>query len=107
MAAHNWRSLRQRGFTHGISELMDLRTMHAVLDLMEEFGAESAVSGAKKEAEARAALTRFYDKLYKPDMSDIARAINGVDDELAKPPPGFEDDDVEASFDAFMAAASG
>ena len=107
MAAHNWRALRQRGFGDGIADLMALTSMHAVLDMMETLGAESAVSGAKKETEAKAALSGYYDKLYKPDLSEIARMVNGTDEELMKPPPGFEDDAIEASFDAFMSAANG
>lgn len=102
MAAHNWRALRLRFADHGVGNVMALPTMHIVLDAIEQLGAEAATSGAKSETEARSKLSSYYDKLYKPDA--ISRAIDG--DGYMPPPPGFSDDEVEASFDAFLSAGA-
>ncbi|MBV9869128.1 MAG: hypothetical protein JO214_00655 [Frankiaceae bacterium] len=100
MAAHNWRALRVRFASHGVVSIMrDVPSMHIVLDEIEQLGTESAVHGAKTEAEARAKLTSYFDKLYKPDA--ITVKINGG---VEPPPPGFSDEEVEASFDAFLNA---
>lgn len=99
MAAHNWRALRVRAADNGIGNLMELPTMHTVLDMIEQLGAEASTAGAKTSDEAKAELSRYFDKLYKPDM--ITRKING--DGYLPPPPGFSDEEVEASFDAFLA----
>lgn len=102
MAAHNWRTLRQKGLGEGITDLMAMPTMHTVLDMIESLGIESAVHGCKTEAEGKAALGQFYDKLYKPDIRD-AMVMNEPD----PIPAGFEDDEVEASFDAFVSSLKG
>ncbi len=100
MAAHNWRILRERAMSKGIGDMMALPSMHVVLDAAEQLGLESATAGAKTEATLRQALTGYYDKIYKPDI--ITKVINGKD--YVEPPPGWSDDEVEASFDAFLAA---
>ena len=54
MAAHNWRTLRARYADKGIGNIMaQVNTMHAVLDVMEQVGLESAVSGCKSTTEAK------------------------------------------------------
>lgn len=99
MTAHNWRTIRARYQDKGIADVMgQVTSMHAVLDVMEQVGLESAMSGAKTTAEAKTELTRYYDKLYKPDIT--ARKING--DGYMEPPPGFSPEEMEASFDAFL-----
>lgn len=102
MAAHNWRSLRQRGLGEGITDLMDIRSMHVILDMIETVGIESATARAKTEAEFTSALGRFYDKLYKPDLREALR-VNAPQ----PVPAGFEDDEVEAAFDAFVSSLKG
>jgi len=102
MAAHNWRALRVRYTDHGIGNIMaQVPTMHAVLDEIEQLGLEAATSGAKTATEAKMKVTGYFDKLYKPDQT--TRVIDG--DGYQPPPPGFSDEEVEASFDAFLNAA--
>ncbi|UJQ86564.1 hypothetical protein SEA_PENGUINLOVER67_42 [Mycobacterium phage PenguinLover67] len=102
MAAHNWRAIRLRFADRGVASVMaEVPSMHIVLDAIEQLGAESATHGAKTENEARGKLSSYFDKLYKPDA--ITVAINGG---YEAPPPGFSDEEVEASFDAFINAAS-
>ena len=100
MAAHNWRALRLRFADHGVGSVMaGVPSMHIVLDAIEQLGAESATSGAKTRVEAEGKLSAYFDKLYKPDV--LTREIDG--DGYLPPPPGFSDEEVEASFDAFLA----
>lgn len=80
---------------------MALTSMHAVLDMMEVLGVESSVSGCKSETEAKSKMGNFYDRLYKPDLAE-AKIINGTGE--LPPPPGFSDEEVEASFDAFLSS---
>lgn len=103
MAAHNWRALRTRALDKGIGELMALPSMHIVLDLMEQIGLESSTAESKTKAEALGKIRSYYDKLYKPDPISIK--VNG--DGKLEPPPGWSDDEVEASFDAFLSAGAG
>ncbi|AHK11986.1 hypothetical protein Hosp_032 [Mycobacterium phage Hosp] len=99
MTAHNWRAVRARYADKGIADPMgQVTTMHAVLDVMEQIGAESSTNGAKTAAEAKSEITRYFDKLYKPDVT--ARVIDG--DGYMPPPPGFSEEEMEASFDAFL-----
>lgn len=102
MAAHNWRTLRSRLQGNGIADIMALPSMHVVLDAMEQLGLESAVHGARKEEEAKSKVGAFYNKLYAPDPT--ARIING--DGWQPKPAGFEEEEIEASFDAFMSAVN-
>lgn len=104
MAAHNWRALRLRFADHGIGDVMaQIPSMHIVLDAIEQLGLESAVNGAKTPTEAKAKMSTYYDRLYKPDVT--TRMIDG--DGYVPPPPGFSDEEVEASFDAFLHAMKG
>lgn len=101
MAAHNWRTIRVRYADKGIGNVMaEVNSMHAVLDVMEQIGLESAMSSAKTTTEAKSEMTRYFDKLYKPDM----RAVKLNGDGYLPPPPGFSDEEMEASFDAFLAS---
>lgn len=102
MTAHNWRALRQRGLNNGIGDLMALASMHVVLDMAEGLCEESVMHGAQSETEARAALSGFHDKLYRPDLREALK-INAPDEV----PPGFEADEVEATFDAFLTSVNG
>lgn len=102
MAAHNWRALRSRLQDKGIADVMAMPSMHHVLDVIEQMGLESAVHGATKEIEAKAKISAFYNKLYAPDPT--ARIING--DGWQPQPAGFEEAEIEASFDAFMSAVN-
>ena len=101
MTAHNWRTIRSKYADKGIADVMrQVPTMHAVLDVMEQVGLESAVATCKTTAEAKSEATRYFDKLYKPDIR--AARVNG--DGYLPPPPGFSDEEMEASFDAFLAS---
>ncbi|UXE04413.1 hypothetical protein SEA_FUNSIZED_42 [Mycobacterium phage Funsized] len=102
MAAINWRALRERMGHRGVPVLMALPSMHMVLDYAEQMGLESVTAGCKTQAEARGKISGYFDKLYKPDPVTIA--INGG---VVGPPPGWSDEDQEASFDAFLAAGGG
>lgn len=106
MTAHNWRTLRDRYQDKGIADPMALPSMHSILDRAESLALESAASGAKTQTEARQKISALYDRLYKPDLTEQTSIINGRDEELMRPPPGFEDDEVEASFDAFVSSAN-
>ena len=103
-SAHNWRTLRERALKNGIGNLMDLSSMHGVLDMMEQLGLEAATSGSKSEIEAEQKIANYYNVLYKPDPLDIEVGEDGVE---AAPPPGFEEDEMDAAFDGFMAAVGG
>lgn len=99
MAAHNWRALRVKYAGNGIGALMSLPSMHIVLDMIEQLGSEAAASEAKTAAEARAKIDNYFSKLYRPDPTTIK-----LDGGKLAPPPGFSDEEVEASFDAFLNA---
>lgn len=102
MAAHNWRALRSRYQDKGIADIMgEVSTMHAVLDQIEQLGLESATTDAKTAPEARQKITSYFDRLYKPDLT--TKVIDG--DGYVAPPPGFSDEEIEASFDAFLNVA--
>lgn len=79
----------------GVADPMtDMRSMHVLLDVTEQAVLESM----EKEQERK----KFLDQLYAPEVAE-AKKLNG--DGYKPRPSGFDDDDVEASFDAFMAAA--
>lgn len=93
MTAHHWRAIRARITSTGIANPLTLPSLHALLDQT-----ENLVGASYETADER---TRFMDRLYAPE---IGKDLN---DAGYKPKPsGFDDDaEVEASFDAFMAAA--
>ncbi|AKF14703.1 hypothetical protein SEA_ALANGRANT_38 [Mycobacterium phage AlanGrant] len=94
--------MRTRAWEKGHDNLMGAPTMHVVLDAMEQLGLESAMSGVKSNAEAQSAMASFYAKLYRPDPT--AYKVNG--EGYMPPPPGFSDEEMEASFDAFLSSGA-
>lgn len=76
---------------------MSLSTMHILLDTTEAAVLEAFAMSREKDAEMKKA--QFLDRLYSP-LADPA--------DKGKPAqiPGFDDEDVESSFDAFAAAAA-
>lgn len=104
MTGHNWRAIRYRMAEKGIVDPMGLPSMHTVLDAAEALAVESVTSGAETSAEAKRKVNDLYNKLYAPDASAMVRDVNGGK-YRPPPPPGFDEQDVEASFDAFVKAA--
>jgi hypothetical protein len=94
LTAFHWRAIRGKLILAGIMDPMALTSMHALLDVT-----ETSITESYSTAEDR---TAFFDKLYAPE---IGRELN--DDGYTPKPSGFDDDDVEASFDAFASAAAG
>ena len=92
MLAHHWRVIRVTLVKAGVHDPMSLKSMHVLLDTVESAVLE-AMSG-DRDSETRRRV--FLDRLYSP-LSDPHAP--------AGPPPGFSDDDTEAAFDAFAAAA--
>ena len=92
MLAHHWRVIRVTLVKAGVHDPMSLKNMHILLDTIEAAVLE-AMSG-DRDSETRRRV--FLDRLYSP-LSDPHAP--------AGPPPGFSDDDTEAAFDAFAAAA--
>ncbi|AXN53311.1 hypothetical protein PBI_THONKO_39 [Mycobacterium phage Thonko] len=101
MAAHNWRLVRSKVRDKGIAVPMSLPSMHDILDVAEEIAIEGEAQSARKPEEAKRAVERYFDRLYAPDSAD-AILVNG--DGYRPPPPGFDEESQEASFDAFLAA---
>lgn len=99
MAAHNWRMVRLKLMQAGIRDPMDLRSMHYILDAVEQMVLESYVSN-DPDADRRK-REGFIDRLYGPNPE--TRKLNGAG--YVETPAGFEEDEVEAAFDAFMASA--
>lgn len=100
MTATNWRTIRSRLTDTGIADpMVEFSSMHRLLDAAEKLAIESATAEAKTATEARAAVRSLWDKLYKPD-TPVAAQLNG--EGYLPPPPGFSDEEVEASFDAFL-----
>jgi hypothetical protein len=99
MTAHHWRTLRLKLLLAGVSDPMALASMHALLDSTEGAILEAISAESAKDSEMKRSL--FLDKLYAPHADPYA--IN--DDGYVPKPKGFEDDEVEASFAAFAAAA--
>lgn len=101
VTAFHWRNLRQRLLTAGVSDPMKLTSLHSLLDFTEALALEGAgqTGDAKKDARAR---QQFTDKLYAPEPVE-AVGLNG--DGYKPKPGGFDDEDVEAAFDAFSKIA--
>lgn len=100
MTAYHWRTVRTKLLLAGIADPMGLRSMHMLLDTTESMIVESISYSGEKDAEFR--RSQFIDRLYSP-VNDAG--LNGSG--YAGTPAGFEDDAVEASFDAFAAATGG
>jgi hypothetical protein len=95
ITAHHWRTVRNHLITHGVSDPMGLPSLHALLDVTESMVIDS-IQEAKPEATKRK-RQEFYDRLYAPEK---------LPTRTAKPlptarPDGFDDEEVEASFDSF------
>lgn len=90
LTAHHWRTLRLRLVKDGISDPMALPHMHLLLDATEAAVLEAMPHDSMER-------TLFLDRLYSP-LGDPYAAKDG-------PPAGFSEEDMEASFDAFAAAA--
>mgnify|MGYP001213544850 CR=1 FL=1 len=95
MTGHHWRTLRSKLLSAGVANPMTLPSMHVLLDFTESIISEALASGE----DAKTELDTFNRKLYGPTPE--ALRLNGPD----YVPPGFSDEDVEASFDAFARAA--
>jgi hypothetical protein len=93
--AHHWRFVRSKLLLSGVPDPMALRSMHVLLDATESLVMESLAAGGENGGLTRA---QFIDRLYSP-------ARNVKPGGAAPAPTGFEDDDTEAAFDAFVAAA--
>ena len=100
LAAHHYRQVRTRLLLAGIADPMGLRNMHMLLDTVESMVLESLSMSGDRDAEFQ--RSQFIDRLYSP-VNDAG--LNGSG--YAGTPAGFEDDAVEASFDAFAAATGG
>ncbi|QDF17565.1 hypothetical protein SEA_YAGO84_33 [Gordonia phage Yago84] len=92
----HWRTIRGRIGSYGIARpLEQLPHLHALLDLTEAAVMES-FSGKDAERERKS----FIDKLYAPERG---KKVEGTGHRPA--PAGFDEDAMEASFDAFLATA--
>lgn len=87
---------------NGIADPMSLPTMHAILDVAEAMAVEQTAHAEKKPENAKAAVARLFDRLYRPDVPEVKK-ING--DGYRPPPPGFSAEEQDASFEAFAAVA--
>lgn len=96
ITASHWRTLRGRIAGGGIARpIEELPSLHALLDLTEQAVLES-FSGKDAEKERKS----FLDKLYAPEKG---RQVSGTGHKPA--PAGFDEDAMEAAFDAFSATA--
>ena len=95
MTGHHWRTLRQKLLAAGVTDPLAIPSLHALLDHTEAVVAEALSQGQ----DARSELDSFNRSLYGPTAE--ALRLNGPD----YVPPGFSDEDIEASFDAFARAA--
>lgn len=104
MAAHHWRTVRTRLLNNGIGNLMELTSLHSMLDAVEAIILEAVVSDAKTQKEADRKRARFLDALYAPDTAE-AKKLNGAG---YKPMPSefAVPKQVEADFDAFARAVA-
>ncbi|QFG11182.1 hypothetical protein PBI_CLOVERMINNIE_35 [Gordonia phage CloverMinnie] len=97
ITATHWRTLRAKHAMAGLPRpLEQLNSLHALLDLTEAAVMES-MSGDKDADKNRRA---FLDKLYAPEKGV---RLEGTGHKPA--PAGFDEDAMEAAFDAFSATA--
>jgi hypothetical protein len=95
-----WRMVRTRIAEHGVEDPMTgLSSLHALLDHTEQLVLQS-YEGLKPAAQ-RAKRAQFFNALYAPERT--AKPINGPD--YKQVPAGFDKESVDASFEAFAAAA--
>ncbi|AWN04239.1 hypothetical protein FDJ57_gp38 [Gordonia phage Sour] len=96
ITATHWRTLRGRLISYGVTRpLEDLGSLHALLDTTEAAVMES-FSGKDAERERK----NFIDKLYAPEPQ---KTLAGTGHKPA--PAGFDEDAMEAAFDAFAVSA--
>ncbi|QNL30160.1 hypothetical protein SEA_MARIOKART_33 [Gordonia phage Mariokart] len=96
ITATHWRTLRGRMASYGITRpLEQFASIHPLLDITEAAVLES-FSGKDAEKERKS----FIDALYAPERG---KAVSGTGHKPA--PAGFDDDAMEAAFDAFSASA--
>lgn len=104
MAAHHWRTIRTRLLNNGIGNLMELSSLHALIDAVEAIILEAVVQDAKTQAEADTKRNRFLDALYAPDTAE-AKKLNG--DGYKPAPSEFAvPQQVEDDFNAFARAVA-
>lgn len=99
MTAHHWRAIRLKLTLAGITNPMNMPSMHILFDTTEMAILEAMQGDNPRDGEMK--RTQFIDRLYAP--APEVDELNGEDYEAQ--PEGFEADDVEASFDAFIQAA--
>lgn len=99
LTAHHWRTLRNKMLMAGVSDPMQLSSMHVLLDTTEAAILEAMHGDNARDGEMKRSM--FLDRLYAPSLA--VNALNG--DKYVAQPEGFEPDDVESSFDAFAQAA--
>lgn len=98
MTAHHWRTMRLKLLQAGIGDPMTLPHMHMVLDATEAAVLEAIANQNAKDAEFK--RSQFLDRLYSPV---VEASLHG--DTRSQIPAGFTEEEMEASFDAFTAAA--
>lgn len=105
ITAYHWRTIRGNLSSNGIADpLTAYRSLHALLDYAEKTTMESlARSGEGQDAhkQAQRAMDSFMFKLYAPEPG------TELEDGRMPVPAGFEDDEVEDSFDAFTRMIGG
>lgn len=102
MTAQHWRTIRRKLIESGVHDPMGLPTMHILLDTTEALILESMQGGDSAEEDKRQ-RQEFLSALYKPDVSTTS-SEPGKPAGWREPPPGFDDDSVEDSFNAFHKA---
>lgn len=102
MAGHHWRLIRTRLLNNGVPRPMELTSLHAMLDAVEDLVLQAVMSDAETADEAQRKRTKFLDSLYTPIGAEAHR-LNG--DGYRPAPAGFETNEhVEDAFTAFSKA---
>lgn len=97
MTGYHWRTIRQKLMAAGIGDPMALPSMHAILDFTEAMVIENYSQGRDAEQD----ISGFMRLLYGPSAESAELDTMGK----AVVPAGFDNDEVEDSFDAFARAA--
>lgn len=100
LTAKNWRALRSRLCNAGIADPMRLPSMHMLLDVTEAAIVESLANSGENREDSERKVAAFFDDLYGPEPG-----VKVSKDGYRPPPAGFDDEDVEATFDAFISSA--
>lgn len=94
MTAFNWRTLRARLLTHGITDPLNaLPSLHVLLDFTEALVMEQTIEEKDRE--------KLITALYRPELE----VTEPGEKQPFVPPPGFEPEAMEDAFDAFARAA--